>query len=202
LVSEAASVPPVGWTVWRRRILRDTQSLSGNINPRFALAQLCASLLPNYSLCSTRAQLYRVGGCDIGAGVCMQGVPMLLGSGPAAHRLHVRAGCIIAPLVTFGLDADITLGSCVSIGPGTAFHTATHAIGFGSRRMQLATIPHGITIEDGVWIGAHCVILPGVTVGRGSVVAAGAVVTETVPSNVLISGNPAVVRDSLPFDNR
>ncbi|MFN2496639.1 MAG: DapH/DapD/GlmU-related protein, partial [Pseudonocardiaceae bacterium] len=48
------------------------------------------------------------------------------------------------------------------------------------------------------WLGANAVILPGVTVGAGSVVAAGAVVTADVPVNVIIAGVPAKVRRQLP----
>ena len=48
-----------------------------------------------------------------------------------------------------------------------------------------------ITIEDDVWIGAHSIILKGVTIGRGSVVAAGAVVTKSFPPYSIIGGVPA-----------
>jgi acetyltransferase-like isoleucine patch superfamily enzyme len=48
-----------------------------------------------------------------------------------------------------------------------------------------------VTIEDNVWIGSHAIIMPGVTVGAGSVVAAGSVVMNPVPQNALVAGNPA-----------
>ena len=51
----------------------------------------------------------------------------------------------------------------------------------------------GIVIEDDVWIGANCVILPGVHIGYGAVVAAGSVVTRNVPSYALVAGVPAKV---------
>ena len=51
-----------------------------------------------------------------------------------------------------------------------------------------------IQISDDVWIGANAVILPGVTIGRHSVIAAGAVVTKNVPPNALVAGVPAVVK--------
>ncbi len=50
-----------------------------------------------------------------------------------------------------------------------------------------------VTIEDGAWIGSRAVILKGVTVGRGAIVAAGAVVTRDVPPYALVAGNPARV---------
>jgi tetrahydrodipicolinate N-succinyltransferase len=48
-----------------------------------------------------------------------------------------------------------------------------------------------VIIEDDVWIAASCVILPGVTIEKGAVIAAGAVVTKTVPAYALVIGNPA-----------
>jgi acetyltransferase-like isoleucine patch superfamily enzyme len=50
-----------------------------------------------------------------------------------------------------------------------------------------------VTIEDNVWIGMRAMILGGVTLGRGSVVAAGAVVTKDVPPRTLVAGVPARV---------
>jgi len=50
-----------------------------------------------------------------------------------------------------------------------------------------------VRIESRVWIGAGAIILPGVTVGHGSVVGAGAVVTRDVPPGVVVAGNPARV---------
>jgi acetyltransferase-like isoleucine patch superfamily enzyme len=58
-------------------------------------------------------------------------------------------------------------------------------------RPKLETRP--VKIEDNVWIGMNAVILKGVTIGENSVVAAGAVVTKSVPANVVVAGNPAVV---------
>jgi len=53
-----------------------------------------------------------------------------------------------------------------------------------------------VIIEDDVWIGANCIILPGVTIGKGSVVAAGSVVVKSIPAYVLAGGNPAeVIKD-------
>ena len=54
-----------------------------------------------------------------------------------------------------------------------------------------------VTIEDDVFIGMNCLILKGVTIGRGSVVGAGSVVTQNVPASVIVAGNPAkVIREN------
>ncbi|MEH7581800.1 DapH/DapD/GlmU-related protein, partial [Priestia megaterium] len=50
-----------------------------------------------------------------------------------------------------------------------------------------------VIIEDRVWIGARCIILPGVTIGKGATVGAGAVVTKDVPPYTVVAGNPAKV---------
>jgi maltose O-acetyltransferase len=183
-------------------VFRELASLKLAVNPRFALCDPLVSLLPRYALVRLRARIYRLAGCQLASAVTVQGPLVLLGGGPATKRLRVGSGSVIAPFVTFALDGEIAIGRNVAIGPSAAFHTAAHDIGFGSRRMQLLTEPHAITVEDGVWIGAHSIVLPGVTVGRGSVVSAGSVVTENVPANVLVAGNPATVRENLPFGNR
>ena len=58
-------------------------------------------------------------------------------------------------------------------------------------RPKLETRP--VRIADNVWIGMNAVILKGVTIGENSIVAAGSVVTKTVPPNVVVAGNPAVI---------
>ena len=58
-------------------------------------------------------------------------------------------------------------------------------------RPKLETRP--VKIGNNVWIGMHAIILKGVTIGENSVVAAGAVVTKSVPANAVVAGNPAVV---------
>ena len=58
-------------------------------------------------------------------------------------------------------------------------------------RPELKTAP--VKIADNVWIGMNAVVLKGITIGENSVVAAGAVVTRSVPPNTVVAGNPAVV---------
>ena len=70
------------------------------------------------------------------------------------------------------------------IGPNVGIYTAGHPVDPGLRRQGLEfALP--ITIEDGVWIGGHAVIAPGVRIGRNSVIGAGSVVTKDIPANVV-----------------
>jgi len=63
-------------------------------------------------------------------------------------------------------------------------------------RPKLETRP--VKISDNVWIGMNAIILKGVTIGENSVVAAGAVVTKSVPANCVVAGNPAAVVKTFP----
>jgi acetyltransferase-like isoleucine patch superfamily enzyme len=63
-------------------------------------------------------------------------------------------------------------------------------------RPELKTAP--VKICDGAWIGMGAIILKGVTIGENAVVAAGAVVTKSVPANCIVAGNPAVIVKELP----
>ena len=189
-------------TQWQHRLAREGRGVRDVLRPRFWFWSACAGLLPDFALPALRAQCYRLAGCDLAPRVAVLGRLRLLGSGDFARRLHVGEGAILAPGVTFGLDGEITIGRNVSLSPQATLYTATHALGFGSQRMSPAVTPKPIVVGDGAWVGMHSLILPGVTLGQGCVVSAGAVVTSDVPPNVLVAGNPAAVQQPLPFGNR
>lgn len=88
--------------------------------------------------------------------------------------------------------APITVGSHVYIAPRVCLFTAGHPTVPEVRNLDLE-FGRPITIEDDVWIGGNVTVLPGVTIGRGSVIAAGAVVTRDVPPGVIAGGNPCRV---------
>ena len=84
-----------------------------------------------------------------------------------------------------------------------------HDVAFAHEVLVLDSNSHGVEgrphvqapvrIGDGTWLGARSMVLPGVTIGRRVVVAAGAVVTRDVPDDVLVAGNPARVVRSLDY---
>lgn len=93
--------------------------------------------------------------------------------------------------------ARVSVGRDCAFGVEVALLTSSHELGGGSRRAGAVTAAP-ITVDDGVWIGARSVVLPGVTIGKGAVVAAGSVVREDVRPHTLVAGVPAVWKRDLP----
>ena len=87
----------------------------------------------------------------------------------------------------------ITIGNNVTLAPRV--HILAHD---ASTKSVLGYTKLGLTsIEDDVFIGAATIVLPGVTIGKGSIVGAGAVVTHSIPAGVVAVGNPAKVMCSI-----
>lgn len=94
--------------------------------------------------------------------------------------------------------SEIVIGNNVMFGPEVTVRGGNHRIDVVGVPMIAVTDQDkrpqddpGVVIEDDVWIGTRAVILAGVTIHRGSVVAAGAVVTRSVPPYTIVAGNPA-----------
>ncbi len=93
-------------------------------------------------------------------------------------------------LLTTG--GGIEIGDRVLIGYGTKILSTNHVI--PANREKIFYSGHDkkkVTIEKDVWIGANCIILPGVKIGEGAVVAAGSVVTKDVEPFIIVGGVPA-----------
>lgn len=86
----------------------------------------------------------------------------------------------------------MTIGNGVLIAFDVSISTATHSTDWQTRKEKNGTpFARPITIEDDCWIGARATILPGVRIGRGAMVAAGAVVAKDVEAETLVGGVPA-----------
>jgi acetyltransferase-like isoleucine patch superfamily enzyme len=86
-------------------------------------------------------------------------------------------------------EGGIRIGNRVMIASNSVITTLTHD--HSAEDMQQTLISKEIVIEDDVWIGAHCTILPGVTIGKGAVVGAGSVITKNVEPYSIVVGAPA-----------
>lgn len=92
----------------------------------------------------------------------------------------------------------VTIGNHVNLAQGITVTALNHNFSDTSKRIDqqgVSTTP--VTLGDDIWIGANAVILPGVTIGNHSVVAAGAVVTKDIPPYTLVGGVPARIIKSL-----
>lgn len=102
------------------------------------------------------------------------------------ERVFINQGC------TFLDYAGIRLGERVMVAPRVTFITVGHPVDTEDRRVWLTGGP--IDVAENVWIGAGATILPGVSIGRDSVIGAGAVVADDVPAQTLVTGGKATVR--------
>jgi len=92
--------------------------------------------------------------------------------------------------------SEIKIGDNVMIGPNVQLYAATHPLDIKTRN-SLLEYSKPITIGNDVWIGGGAIICPGVTVGNGAVIAAGSVVVTDIPDNVMVAGNPAVIKKEI-----
>lgn len=131
---------------------------------------------------------------NVGYHINMHSPVKLYADRPEAHIIignntRIHGTCIHA-------YKSIKIGdNCLIAGNTQIMDGSGHSLSFSNPSDRINT--HGdvkpVEIEDDVWIGANCIILPGVRIGRGSVIAAGSVVTKDIPSMVLAGGNPCVV---------
>lgn len=94
--------------------------------------------------------------------------------------------------VLISTKGGVTIGDRVLIGYDTKIISSNHVIPPGEERIFGSGHSYApVSIEDDVWIGTNCVILPGVTIGEGAVIAAGSIVTKNVESFSIVGGTPA-----------
>lgn len=114
----------------------------------------------------------------------MPGAEIIIGK-----ETYINGSCIHAyQLIQIGANCLIAANCQI-------FDCSGHDLSFEciENRIHTKGVSKPVIIEDGVWIGANAIILPGVTIGRGSVIGAGSVVTKSVPPMAVAVGNPAKV---------
>lgn len=174
-----------------------------SVHLKYRLANLLCGILPDDASGPVRTRLYRLAGFDVARGAfIMSNLRLVSGVEGFYGKLHIGPGVVTGSRITLNLDAHVAIGKNVSLGPDVIIYTGSHPLGPGSQRRLSEIVAKPVSIEDGCWVGLAAIILPGVTIGHGSVVAAGAVVTQDVPPDSYVEGNPAQVVRKLPWGNR
>lgn len=110
------------------------------------------------------------------------------------NKVKVGSHCNFAQGVFITGGGGVTIGDWVGIGPDTKIWSVNHRFEDPDRPWLLQGWEHKpVVIEDDVWLGANVFVMPGVTIGRGAIVSAGAVVSKSVPPFALVAGNPGRV---------
>jgi acetyltransferase-like isoleucine patch superfamily enzyme len=111
-----------------------------------------------------------------------------------AEQIHLGDRVVVGPhnRLWASQNARIEIGDDVLFGPGVTILTATHA----TDNPDLAIVAQGaiendVHIANGAWLGANTVVMPGVDIGAGAVVGAGAIVTRSVKAHTIVAGVPA-----------
>jgi maltose O-acetyltransferase len=162
------------------------------LKPRLLAMNLALSVLPDYTLVRVRSGILRLAGFEIGFGSTLFGVPKISGDGAVYERLRIGRECAINTGFVADLGAEITIGDHVYIGHDVMILTTSHRLGPAWHRAGAHHLAP-VTIGSGTWICARATILPGVKVGEGAVISAGAVVNKDVPPNSIVAGTPARV---------
>jgi acetyltransferase-like isoleucine patch superfamily enzyme len=119
--------------------------------------------------------------CRLGEGIVVSHKHLLsLGDRVGIKAVHINA------------SGGVTIGNDCLIGPGVKIWSANHRVQDPDVLIFAQGYDHApVVLEEDVWLGANAVVLPGVRIGRGAVVAAGAVVTKDVPPMTVVGGVPA-----------
>ncbi|MCC6873740.1 MAG: acyltransferase [Sandaracinaceae bacterium] len=119
----------------------------------------------------------------------------------AWHRAELRIGdgTWIGQQCFLHSAGGLTIGANVGVGPGVKVITSSHAeAGRGTPILHAPLTFAAVVVEDDADLGVGAIILPGVRIGRGAQVGAGAVVTHDVPAYAVVAGNPARILRERP----
>jgi maltose O-acetyltransferase len=188
-----------GWLVRTQGAARAAWEEIAPFLPRKVLAEKASGILPQQTFNRTRTALLKAAGVSIGARSLLLGGIRITGIGDPCRFLTIGDDTIITGPIHADLAAPLRIGNNVRIGHDVSFLTINHAI--GTPALRAGTSFFGpIEIGDGAWLASRVTVLPGVSIGTGSVVAAGALVSREVPPHTLVAGVPARVVRELPTD--
>ena len=106
------------------------------------------------------------------------------------NEIEIGENTVFSNHVTIDYSGGVTIGSDVTVGEGTIIHSHKHPMRIFNRYDHTA-VAAPVRIGDGAWIGAKAIIYPGVEIGEGATILAGAVVTNNVNACSVVCGNPA-----------
>lgn len=173
-------------------LVADTRS----VHPKLIAMNVVARLVPLTVGNSLRAQVMRAAGFRIGEGTLVRGTPRINGARGLYDHLTIGRHCFIDLECTLDLEEHITLGDRVTLGHQVMILTSTHELGPREHRAgPLTRAP--VAIGDGAWLGPRCIVLPGVTIGAGAIVSAGALVNKNVAEHTRVGGTPAKVLETI-----
>lgn len=155
----------------------------------YEFLQVALFSLPRYPILNTlKATFLRIVGAKIGKRVIFYpGVWIAPG-----RNLEIGDDVDLALDVLIISSGEVKIGSRVLIGYRTQIISANHDIPPKPLRIfDSKAVAGPISIADDVWIGGNCMIMPGVTIGEGAVVAGGSVVTKNVEPYSIVGGSPA-----------
>jgi acetyltransferase-like isoleucine patch superfamily enzyme len=170
-----------------------------------ALRYRCRSVGRRLCLLGPAPRILGEGIIDIGEDVQFdEGMSFIVGVGlPEPAHLEIKNHVTFAGHQILSVARGISIGNHCLIG-GSIFDNDLHALDFTERRVRFGDITKvksaPVVIEDDVWVGLNAMILKGVTLHRGAIVGAGAVVTKSVPPFTVVAGNPARVVRQLKED--
>jgi acetyltransferase-like isoleucine patch superfamily enzyme len=156
---------------------------------RLYIVNLILGIFPVSRFFKFKVLLLRWAGINLGRNVRLYSSIKIYGSG----ELCIDEGTFIGHQVILisSAPASIKIGKNVDIAPRVFVGTGSHELDPVGIRMAGLGTSKDIIIGDGVWIGANSTILPGVRIGKQSMVAAGSVVTKDVAEYTVVAGNPA-----------
>lgn len=163
------------------------------------IAEVILSLIPDIIfLQKIYPHIYRFSGAKLGRNIKMFSKMTLRPFGKS-YNLSIGNNVFINTGFRAGVSSEITINSDVMIGPNCSLETATHSLHFSNGR-KMYTKP--IYIGDKVWLGAGVIVVPGVKIEEGAVIAAGSVVINDVEAYTLVAGVPAKFIKRLDCDKR
>jgi acetyltransferase-like isoleucine patch superfamily enzyme len=109
----------------------------------------------------------------------------------AEVAISIGAGTFIGSGTEFNAIESIRIGQNCLIASGSRFIDHNHGIELGTAMKLQPEVSAPIVVGSDVWIGANCVVLKGVTIGDGAIIAAGSIVTKSVDAYTIVGGAPA-----------